>query len=269
MTNHSIGQLLLKSLFRIIVGKETLRFYETIDWLQASEQFCQPNLSYPDYYSSKNFHGIEDGYLNPIAAITYDAVTALASPPNETWIRHQLVNAVAEQPSRILDLGCGTGSTTLMLKQAFPKAIVIGLDLSPYMLVVADYKAQQAELEIQWQQGLAEHTDLANAAFDLITISMLFHETPPQISSLILQECMRLLRSGGQLIILDGNQKRLRHAHGLIDLFREPYSKAYAAENVDDWVKTAGFEMVQTQTIGWIHQVTQAMKPIASSPYLC
>jgi ubiquinone/menaquinone biosynthesis C-methylase UbiE len=45
-----------------------------------------------------------------------------------------------------------------MLKQAFPQAVVIGLDLSPYMLVVADYKAQQTGLNIQWQHGLAEDT---------------------------------------------------------------------------------------------------------------
>jgi len=269
MTNHPIGQFLLKSLFRRILGEETLQFYETIDWIQASEQFRQPNLISPSYYSSKNFHGIEGGYLNPIAAITYDTVTAFASPPNETWIRQQLVTAISGEPSRILDLGCGTGSTTLMLKQAFPQAIVMGLDLSPYMLVVANHKARQAALEIQWWHGLAENTDLDNATFDLITISMLFHETPPPISRLILQECMRLLRIGGQLIILDGNQKRLRHAHGLIDLFREPYSKAYAAENVDDWVKAVGFETVRTKPIGWIHQVTRAVKPIASSPLQC
>lgn len=74
-------------MMRILIGQGKLRFYETIDWQQESDRFRQANLIYPQYYSSQNFHGLEGGYLNSIAAITYDPVTAFASPPNETWIR--------------------------------------------------------------------------------------------------------------------------------------------------------------------------------------
>lgn len=262
ISQNPIWQLLLKSVVRVLIGEDKLRFYETIDWQQESNHLRQADLIYPRYYSSQNFHGIEGGYLNPIAAITYDIVAAYASPPNETWIRQQLMTAIKCQPKRILDLGCGTGSATLMLKQAFPEAVVIGLDLSPYMLVVAEYKAQQAGLNIQWQHGLAEDTGLEEASFDLVTASFLLHETPPKISQLILRECFRLIKPGGQVIILDGNQKRLRHADWLIKIFKEPYSKVYAAGSVDDWMRAAFFEAVQTEYVGWINQVTHGIKPI-------
>jgi ubiquinone/menaquinone biosynthesis C-methylase UbiE len=188
-------------------------------------------------------------------------VTAFASPPSETWIRQQLITAIKQKPTKILDLGCGTGSSTLMLKQAFPQATVIGIDLSPYMLVVAEKKAQQAGLNIQWHHGLAEQTGLEEASFDLVTASFLLHETPPEISQLILQEGFRLIKPGGQLIILDGNQKKLRHADWLIKTFKEPYSKVYAAGSVDDWMRAAFFAAVQTEHIGWISQVTHGNKP--------
>lgn len=243
------------------MGRHRLQFYETVCWEQACIPFQQTALTYPPYYQ-QNFHGITGGYLNPIAAITYDPVTAVASPPNETRLRQQLVEAIAVTPLQILDLGCGTGSLTLMLKQAFPLATVIGLDLSPYMLLVADYKARTEELAIEWHHGLAENTNLQSNSFDLVTVSMVFHEMPPEISRLVLQEGLRLLRPGGQLLVLDGNQHRLHHADWLIQLFREPYSKVYAAEAMDDWMKTVGFVAVETRPIGWIHQITQGWKAV-------
>ena len=44
----------------------------------------------------------------------------------------------------------------MMLKQAFPHAEIIGLDLSPYMLVMAEYKTQQTDINIHWIHGIAE-----------------------------------------------------------------------------------------------------------------
>lgn len=259
-----IGQLFLKSVMSVLIGKDKLRFYSTIDWQQESDRIRKADLIYPHYYSSQNFHGIKGGYLNFIAAITYDAVAAFASPPSENWIRQQLINAIEQKPGRILDLGCGTGSSTLSLKQAFPEAEVIGLDLSPYMLVVAEKKAQQAGLNIRWQHGLAEDTGLKEASFDLVTASFLLHEMPTKISQLVLQECFRLIKPGGQVIILDGNQNKLRHADWLIKLFQEPYSKVYAAGSVENWIRAARFEGVQTEYVGWIDQVSCGIKPIGN-----
>ena len=249
-------------MIRVLIGAANQRLYDTLDWRQACDRIQQADLIYPPYYSTQNFHGIEGGYLTSVAAVTYDAITGFASPPNETWIRQRLITAIQGRPKRVLDLGCGTGSTTLMLKQAFPPAQVIGLDLSPYMLTMAAHKAQQAGLPIQWRHGLAEATGLETASFDLVTLAMVLHETPPPISQLILQEGCRLLKPGGQLIVLDGNQKILRHTDWLIKLFREPYSKVYAAESVDDWLRNARFEAIQTKYIGWIHQVTYGVKPM-------
>ncbi|MGL5941613.1 MAG: class I SAM-dependent methyltransferase [Waterburya sp.] len=259
----------LRLVVGLFIGQENLRLYDTLDWEKTSDRCWSNNFTYPEYYTSKNFHGIKGGYLNPIAAVTYDAVTRFAAPPNETKLRQQaiaqayatsVIAAIKNKPERILDLGCGTGSSTLILKQAFPQAEVIGLDISPYMLLMAEYKAKQANLAILWQQGLAEATDFPDNKFDLISVAFLFHETPVHISQAILQECLRLLKPGGQIIILDGNQKRLRHTDWLIKLFREPYSQVYAAESVDTWMQDLGFEQVKTNYVGWISQITSSFK---------
>jgi ubiquinone/menaquinone biosynthesis C-methylase UbiE len=238
------------------------RYYHSKDWEAESDRFRQPHFTYPAYYSSKNFHGIEGGYLHPSAAVSYDAITRYILLPNEDWVRQGLIDRVRCQPRRILDLGCGTGSTTLALKRAFPNAEVIGLDLSPYMLLVADDKAQQANLKIQFRQGNAEQTGFPDGSFDLITAVLLFHETPPAIAQSILRECFRLLRTGGEVLILDGYQVALRQAEWLTEIFEEPYIKSYAKGSVDAWMGAAGFGDVRTEEHWWINQITRGVKPL-------
>lgn len=75
-------QWLLETILAAWVGPKRLDWYNQLDWEKAIAPYQQSGLNYPDYYRLKNFHGIEDGYLNPIAAITYDPVTQIASPPN-------------------------------------------------------------------------------------------------------------------------------------------------------------------------------------------
>ncbi|MCV3217266.1 class I SAM-dependent methyltransferase [Plectonema radiosum NIES-515] len=258
----TIWERFLSPVVRLLIDEESLRRYaESVDWEKESASFRRDDVTIPLYYS-QNFHGIEGGYLNSGAAVSYDPITQYVVPPNETWVRQALIDAVKVQPRRILDLGCGTGSTTLMLKQAFPQAEVIGLDLSPYMLVRAEHKAQSAKLDITWRHGNAEKTVFKDASFDLVTASLLFHETPPIVAQAILHESFRLLVEGGQILILDGNQKTLRQLEWLNDVFEEPYIRDYAAGSVDASMGAARFAAVQTQDVWWINQVTSGVKPI-------
>ena len=90
----------------------------------------------------------------------------------------------------------------------------------------------------------------------------MFHETPPSISEAILKECFRLLVPGGQVIILDGNQKTIRYAEWLANIFEEPYLKDYATGSVDAWMGSAGFEAVRTEDLWMVHQITRGIKPL-------
>ncbi len=259
----TLWQQFLAPLIRPLLDEAALQaFYESKDWQAEGDRRRNPTLTYPDYYQGQNFHGIDGGYLNPRAAVSYDPITAYVLPPGEAWVRQALIQACGGQPRRILDLGCGTGSQTLRLKQAFPAAAVIGLDLSPYMLVMAAHKAQEAGLAITWQHGLAESTGLAPQSVDLITLALLCHETPPAVTQAIFRECWRILTPGGQVAIADGNQALLRDVAWLTRVFEEPYIQAYAAGDVTAWLQEAGFAVIQAQEFWWLHQITVAQKPL-------
>ncbi|MEO1353177.1 MAG: methyltransferase domain-containing protein [Cyanobacteria bacterium J06635_15] len=261
--NTPLFERFLAPVFSQFIDREALLAYsQSIDWDLACDRMQDPSLVYPNYYRNQNFHGIQGGYLTSDAAVNYDPITQYVLPPNETWIRRSLIDAVQCKPRRILDLGCGTGTSTRMLKRAFPEAEVIGLDLSPHMLVVAADQAQKATLGIQWKHALAEDTHLPPNSIDLITINLLFHETPPDIAQRILRECFRLLTTGGEVLVLDGNQDVMRQLPWLMDIFEEPYIHTYAEASIDAWMGAAGFDAVRTQAVWWIHQITRGVKPI-------
>ncbi|WP_013321950.1 class I SAM-dependent methyltransferase [Gloeothece verrucosa] len=259
---NTLWEKLLKPLSGFLVNEQELQHLRNaIHWEQEIECLSKPEIVYPPYYNNQNLQGIAEGYLTVEAAITYDAVVRYLLLPNETWLRTEAIDIIGGQPRNILDLGCGTGSTTLILKQRFPDAQVMGIDLSPYMLAMAKYKAATAGLNILWQQGNAQKTGFPSASLDVVTASLLFHEIPPTIAQWILKECFRLLVPGGQVIIFDGNQNILK-TPGLMEIFEKPFIEAYAMESVDTWMEDAGFEGIQTKDVWMTHQVTRGIKPL-------
>ena len=54
---------------------------------------------------------------------------------------------------RVLDMGCGTGTLTLMIKASAPGAEVVGLDVDADVLAIARAKIGQAGAHIDLEQG--------------------------------------------------------------------------------------------------------------------
>lgn len=258
-------QFLAPIFSRLLDRDALIRLRESIDWDSEMAAITNPQVVYPEYYKAHNFHGVKNGYLNIDAAITYDPITQYVLPPNETWVRESLVKAIQGQPRRIVELGCGTGTTTRLIKQRFPNSEVIGVDLSPQMLVMAQHKARSAQLDITFRHGNAAATGLPAASCDVVCATLLFHETPPAVAKTILQESFRLLAPGGQVLILDGNQRTLRATDWLNTIFEEPFIRDYAQGNVDAWLGFAGFEAVRSEDVFWLNQLNYGCKPLPAS----
>lgn len=87
-----------------------------------------------------------------MADAVYDSVVRL------TTREFAFKKALAEQTrfssvQNILDFGCGTGTLTMMLKQAAPDAEVIGIDGDPEILDLARKKARSAGSVILFVEG--------------------------------------------------------------------------------------------------------------------
>src|SRR3990170_3351836 len=72
--------------------------------------------------------------------------------PEDRFKRHLIRQAEIRRGHRVLDLGCGTGTLTILIKQLHPESEVIGLDGDPKVLEIARAKAKRAGVEIAFQE---------------------------------------------------------------------------------------------------------------------
>lgn len=100
-----------------------------------------------------------------------------------------------DSPSRVLDLGCGTGQLTRRLTDEYPDADVIGLDYSSGMLANAHDRAPHAHLI----HGDAGQLPLADSSIDVVCCSESFHWYPDQRRAA--EDVARVLRPGGRFLL--------------------------------------------------------------------
>jgi ubiquinone/menaquinone biosynthesis C-methylase UbiE len=135
----------------------------------------------------------------------YDLVVKLLTFGRENTLRNQTIGqAPISRGAAVLDVGCGTGTLTLLAKtEAGDSGKVHGIDASPEMIAVAHQKALQQKREVDFQTGVIEALPFSDDTFDVVLSSLMFHHLPPDLKQRGLAEIYRVLKPGGRLIVVD------------------------------------------------------------------
>lgn len=174
-------------------------------------------------------------------------------------------------PRRILDMGCGVGHATLPWAEAFPEAEVVGIDVGAALLRHAHVRAESLGVAAHFVQADAERTPFPEGHFDLVTSSIMLHETSARGLPAILAESRRLLAPGGVMLHVD--QPRFEADDPWATFLQEnethynnePFWRRYRNLDLEAEARAAGFGRVELATLA-ADVVRQSQNNAADDP---
>ncbi|MDK2990242.1 MAG: tRNA (cmo5U34)-methyltransferase [Methanoculleus sp.] len=120
--------------------------------------------------------------------------------PSQPLLLATIIDYLPPHPRRVLELGCGTGILTAMIREECPDAEITGIDLSPEMLEAAAAKPDLAGVEFLAQ-------DLRDAwptdRYDAIVTSLCLHHVPRDDRVMVARRALQALSPGGRFICGD------------------------------------------------------------------
>ena len=147
----------------------------------------------------KHFDNIKEQY--DIFASDYHK--KLLDPETSFWNTYIERPAMTEllknkvEGKAVLDMGCGSGLFTKMLKDW--KAEVVGEDLSDGLLAIA----RRENPDIEFYQANAEDMPFESNTFDIVTSSLVVHYFDKLLP--VFEEVFRVLKTGGQFVFFNAS----------------------------------------------------------------
>ncbi len=135
----------------------------------------------------------------------YDFIMALLTLGRERTLRQMTVELAGVKPGdRVLEIGCGTGSLSLAAQAvAGPSGAVHGIDAAPEMVEAARRKAARQGADVDFKVGLLQDIPFSKAQFDVVLCSFMIFHLPDDARREGFKEIARVLKPGGQVVIVD------------------------------------------------------------------
>lgn len=169
----------------------------------ATAPLSSPSARYPAWYL-QHWHFLPDGYLSRRSAALYETLI----PRLYNALREDVVTAAVSEVARtravstMLELGCGPGHMLTGIASQLPGVAVTGVDLSPFQLerAAASMAPAPSVTLVHADTASLPHTP---GTFDLVGAVHLLGHMPARAAHRTLAEARRVLRPGGQVVVVD------------------------------------------------------------------
>ncbi len=197
----------------------------------------------------------------------------------EEW--RKLLSSIFREGARILDVGTGTGFIALILAELGHE--VVGVDISERMLDVARKKAEKMNLDVKFRVADAENLPFNDEEFDAVVCRHVLWTLPNPRKAL--EEWGRVVKSGGKVVIIDGNWgedgalttlKRIVGKLGIAIYERRlpknaykkeireklPFYRSLTVEKVAELMRETGLTPTSIKDLSWIRRQILERKPV-------
>lgn len=106
---------------------------------------------------------------------------------------------VPRRNSRVLDVGCGGGTDAIFMAQCGFR--VTGVDISAAALRIAEKRAEEALVEVDWRRGNVLELPIDDESIDFVTDRGLFHLIEDHDRPKYASELFRVLKNRGRALI--------------------------------------------------------------------
>lgn len=175
----------------------------------------------------------------------YEVMERMSKRPNAPF-RERLWSQV--RGPKVLEVGVGTGK----YMSYYPAgAQVTAIDLTPGMLERAKKRAVALKLNVDLRLGDVQALEFPNASFDTAAATFVFCSVPDPV--LGLRELARVVRPGGQVLLLEHVRSTNRIAGSLMD-FLNPVVVRLMGANINrhtvENVRKSGLKIVKVEDLG-------------------
>lgn len=158
-------------------------------------------------------------------------------------LRERALHLAELQPGEaVLDVGCGTGTLAVFAQERVsPTGRVAGIDPGPRQIARARAKASRRGMSVDFQVGVIEQLPFPEGSFDVVFSTLMMHHLPDDIKRQGLAEIVRVLKSGGRLVIID-----FAHGTGRRSGARHMGAGSLGLEEQPALLMEAGFSLVES-----------------------
>ncbi|MBI4279209.1 MAG: methyltransferase domain-containing protein [Armatimonadetes bacterium] len=154
-------------------------------------------------------------------------------------------DAAPSARDRALDVACGPGRLALLLARR--AGLVVGLDLTPEMIGLAEAARQKEGLHnVIFMTGDGQALSFPDGAFDLVCTTASFHHFPDPRP--ILAEMVRVTRPGGRVAVADwvsDPDPARAERHNAIERLRDPsHVHMFAVDRLQEILEAAGLRVL-------------------------
>jgi demethylmenaquinone methyltransferase/2-methoxy-6-polyprenyl-1,4-benzoquinol methylase len=195
-------------------------------------------------------------------APTYDLLNRLLSLGIDVqWRRKAIRKLAARRPKVLLDVATGTADVAIEAVRQLQPEQVVGVDIAAEMLEIGRRKLSSRGLEgvVSLQQADSENLPFADNMFDAVTVA--FGVRNFENLERGLSEMHRVLKPGGEMVILEFSKPKLPPFRQLYDFYfqhilpfigritsKDPKAYTYLYESVQAFPDGKNFEKLLNKT---------------------